>query len=150
MMRIWLNQTVVREALHIDPDNFFFQCDNGVGFNYTSTRKELMPFYQRAIDDPNVRILIYNGDTDPSLNSFYAQNWTAALGIPEKEEWRPWTLDGRQKMGGYVTRYANDFDYLTIRGSGHMVPEYKPAATLEFLTKWLADEDWLPYQNPSK
>ena len=33
-------------------------------------------------------------------------------------------------MGGYVTRYENDFDYLTIRGSGHMVPEFKPAATV--------------------
>ena len=31
-------------------------------------------------------------------------------------------------MGGYATRYANDFDFLTIRGAGHMVPEYKPEA----------------------
>ena len=52
-------------------------------------------------------------------------------------------------MGGYVTRYAGRFDFLTIRGSGHMVPEYKPAPALEFLSKWLADEDWLPYKAPT-
>ena len=52
-------------------------------------------------------------------------------------------------MGGYVTRYANDFDFLTIRGSGHMVPEFKPAASLEWLTKWLHNEDWLPYVAPA-
>lgn len=65
-------------------------------------------------------------------------------------------------MGGYVTRYIGDFDTLTIRGSGHMVPEYKPRygrmllqnsltyvlddrASLEFLTRWLRKEDWKPY-----
>ena len=31
-------------------------------------------------------------------------------------------------MGGYATRYVTDFDYVTIRGAGHMVPEYKPEA----------------------
>lgn len=31
-------------------------------------------------------------------------------------------------MGGYATRYVNDFDFVTIRGAGHMVPEYKPEA----------------------
>ena len=32
-------------------------------------------------------------------------------------------------MGGYVIEYPGDFAYLTIRGAGHMVPEYmyKPA-----------------------
>ena len=26
-----------------------------------------------------------------------------------------------------------------------VVPEFKPAATLEWLTKWLTNEDWQPY-----
>ena len=59
------------------------------------------------------------------LNSFYAQNWTSALGYAETQEWRPWTIDGKEAMGGYITRYEHDFDYLTIRGAGHMVPEYQ-------------------------
>ena len=37
------------------------------------------------------------------------------------------------------------FDYLTIRGSGHMVPEFKPSQTLAWLTAWLHKEDWKPY-----
>jgi carboxypeptidase C (cathepsin A) len=45
-------------------------------------------------------------------------------------------------MGGFVTRYEGDFDYLTIRGSGHMVPQYKPKAALAFLNAWLANEDY--------
>ena len=80
-----------------------------------------------------LRILIYDGDADPGLNSgllsfclvlvqvdvvhgylfaptslgFYAQNWTSSAGIPELESWRPWTRDGKIKMGGYVPAYAH-------------------------------------------
>ena len=40
--------------------------------------------------------------------------------------WRPWTVDGRQQMGGYVTRYQTgsvkgSFDFATVRGAGHKV-----------------------------
>ena len=93
----------------------------------------------------SLRVLVYNGDTDPSINSFAAQNWTVALGLKETEEWRPWTIDSKSRMGGYVTRYEGDFDFLTIRGSGHMVPQFKPAAAYAFLKAWLANEDYKPY-----
>jgi serine carboxypeptidase-like clade I len=63
----------------------------------------------------------YSTDTDPAINSFAAQNWTSHLGLKEVESWRPWTVDGCRRMGGYVTRYEGDFDFLTIRGAGHMV-----------------------------
>lgn len=50
-------------------------------------------------------------------------------------------------MGGYVTRFEGHFDFLTIRGSGHMVPEFKPAASLAFLSTWLQNKDY-PTYNP--
>ena len=48
------------------------------------------------------------------------------MNVPETQSWRGWTLDGQTRMGGYVTRYqvadpSGSFDYLTVRGSGHMV-----------------------------
>jgi hypothetical protein len=57
------------------------------------------------------------------INAFQTQNWTRSLGIPEKAEgsWRPWTFDGCQYIGGYVTEYEYDFTFLTVKGSGHMV-----------------------------
>ena len=85
-----------------------------------------MPFYyDLAKNHPDMRVLVYNGDADPGINSFVSQNWTASLGLTETQSWRPWTLDGCQRMGGYVTRYEGDFDFLTIRGSGHMVPQVR-------------------------
>jgi carboxypeptidase C (cathepsin A) len=85
---------------------------------------------------------------DPGINSFVSQNWTVALGFKETQAWRPWTVDGKQQMGGYVTRYENNFDFLTIRGAGHMVPEFKPTASLAFLTAFLKNEDYMPYAKP--
>ena len=36
-----------------------------------------------------------------------------------------------------------------IRGSGHMVPEFRPKQTLEWLRRWLGDEDWQRYARPA-
>merc|ERR1712093_785862 len=100
-----------------------------------------MPFYLWLAQTTDIRGVIYNGDTDPGINSFVSQNWTVSLGLEEEQPWRPWTLDGQQRMGGYVTRYKGGLDFLTIRGSGHMVPEYKPAAALAFMSQWLQGKD---------
>ena len=142
---VWAAQPSVLAALNVPADAVFFSGDNGDGMTYTLTETNLMPFYiDVAANHPELRSLVYNGDTDPGINSFVSQNWTVALGLDESEGgWRPWTLDGCQRMGGYVTRYDGDFDFLTIRGSGHMVPTFKPEAAKEFMGKWIANE---PYQ----
>jgi carboxypeptidase C (cathepsin A) len=140
----WANNTDVRRALHVAHDAVFFDAD---GWDmYDSTEPELVPFYREAAEQTKLRILVYNGDTDPGLNSFRAENWTKAIGLAEKESWRPWTTDGKVHMGGFVTRYEHDLDYLTIRGSGHMVPEYKPEAAFAFLKAWLGNEEYPHYQ----
>jgi hypothetical protein len=148
-MTKWLETKEVKAALHIPAQASFFLSDNGVGFNYSLTETNLMPFYQHLAMHTDVRVLVYNGDTDPGINSFIAQNWTTSLGFKEKEAWRPWTLDGAQQMGGYVTRYDGNFDFLTIRGSGHMVPQYKPAAAFRFISQWLADKEFGRYVPPA-
>jgi carboxypeptidase C (cathepsin A) len=48
-------------------------------------------------------------------------------------------------MGGYVTQYEGDFSFLTIRGSGHMVPQFKPEAALEFMGRFIHNEEWQTY-----
>ena len=45
-----------------------------------------------------------------------------------------------------VTRDQNEFDFLTIRGAGHMVPEYKPEAAFVMLRSFLSGEAYPPYR----
>ena len=147
---MYANVTEVRDALHVSQDSFFFSGDDGIGFNYTLTERNLMPFYKDVAvgkyADLGVRVMVYNGDTDPGINSFVAQNWTSSLGLEETSAWRPWTLDSCARMGGYVTSYEGDFSFLTIRGAGHMTPTYKPEASFEMFRSWIMGEEWKKYE----
>jgi len=151
-MNIWLNQSDVRQHLHVASNSYFFNGDNGDGFNYTSTEPNVLPFYLHCIKDTDLRVLVYNGDTDPGINSLITQDkyfdYLHNQGISVIQNWRPWTLDGKQRMGGYVQEFDGQFAYLTIRGSGHMVPEFKGAAALEFITRFVKGEDYQKYVHP--
>ena len=51
----------------------FFDGDNGAGMVYKSTEPDLRPFYQHVANSTALRVIVYNGDTDPAINSFVAQ-----------------------------------------------------------------------------
>ena len=84
MMLKYLARDEVKDALHVPRDAFFFQCDNGEGFNYTCDTQTVIPIYHRALQ-AGLRVLVYDGDVDPGLNAFYAQNWTSSLGLATLE-----------------------------------------------------------------
>lgn len=148
-MNLWLNRSDVRTALGVDPSANFFSGDNGVGFNYTLTEHNVLPIWQQALQR-GMRVLAYNGDTDPGINSFVTQDkyftFLDGIGMAQTQAWRPWTLDGKKQMGGYVVEYHQGaFAFLTIRGAGHMVPEYKGPAALAFLKHFLNGTDYPTY-----
>jgi len=142
VMKKYFQMAAVKDAFHVK--GTFFEVDNAEGdFDYTPTEPNLSGFYQEV--NGKLRVLIYNGDTDPAITSFATSNWTSNLGFTETQHWRPWTVDGCRKTEGYVTRYQGDFDFLTIRGAGHMVPTYKPAATFAFMQAWFLNQNYLPF-----
>ena len=69
--------------------------DNGAGFVYNLTWLSNLPLMRRLQsneDGRGISVLVYNGETDPSISSVKSQNWTFSLGFPLKEAWRPWTF----------------------------------------------------------
>jgi len=166
-LSIWVGSDVVREALHVNLDSNFVSGDNGAGLNYSISERNLMPFYRHVAGETPLRVLIYNGDTDPGLNSFVGESWTSSLGLNVKRSWRPYTLDGKKLVVGYITQYMGKFryiefilnfrfigfkilgnlDYMTIRGSGHMVPQYKPQVAAMFISRWLKNEALPEFQS---
>lgn len=148
VLRQWAGRPEVRTSLHVPQDAAFYNGDGGDDFPYNLTEPSLLPFYMDLLGSSNVRVLVYNGDTDPGVNVFFTENWTSSMGLREVQPWRPWTVDGGQRVAGHVTRYEHNFDFLTIRGAGHMVPEYKPEAAFVFLSSFLANEDYPSYSSP--
>ena len=73
-MNIWLKLTSVKKALNIQADNRFNSADNGIGMNYTLSEKNLLPFYQHVMQKTDLKVLVYNGDTDPGINSMVTQD----------------------------------------------------------------------------
>jgi carboxypeptidase C (cathepsin A) len=150
---VWTMDPNVRKAINVPLKSNFFSGDNAVGMNYELTEKNLMPFYEKMAKETDMRIIVYNGDTDPAINSFSAGNWTSSLKLKETKEWTPWTLDSCKRMGGYVTSYEGDFKFVTIRGSGHMVPTFKPEATFSMIESFLSGKSLKEYdascENPS-
>ena len=63
---------------------------------------------------PRRSLLLHRPPARPS------QWWTSSMGIPVVSPWAPWTTTAGS-VGGYVTQYAKNFTFITVRGAGHMV-----------------------------
>ena len=73
-----------------------------------------------------------------------AMEWTSGLGFPVTKAWHPWFGDrnagGSRVAAGYSTSYggaAKDFAFVTVKGAGHEVPTFKPAAAFTLFTSFL-------------
>jgi len=143
----WLNLPEVKQALHVHQNITWIERDGWD--HYTRSEKDVRPIYKELAG--KYRTLIFYGDLDPGVPYNGGEEWTSSMGFELVRPWRPWTVDGATQMAGHVVHYADSFDFLTIRASGHMVPQYKPAAGLSMLAHWLRNESWpeySPYQPP--
>ena len=127
----WITLPEVKAALHVAPNSNYWSFDNGEGFVYNVSWPTGLPLMRRLQTGADgIKVLVYNGETDPSVSSVRSQRWTFELGFPLKEAWRPWTFGGNSSdiVAGSVVQWEGDFTHATVRGSGHMVSPRAPFA----------------------
>jgi len=129
----WLNLPLVQKALHVDSANVSSWQICG-GADYVKTLGDARPAYKGIIDN-GYTVLIYSGDVDSCVPYVGTEVWTRELGYKEVTPWAPWTV--QEQVMGYVTYYDKSFTYLTVKGAGHMVPQYQPEAALNMITRYL-------------
>lgn len=132
---LWLNQEVVRKAIHAKLENVtgpWELCTRRI--HYSHDAGSMLP-YHRNLTLQGYRALIFSGDHDMCVPFTGTQAWTASLGYRILDEWRPWITN--TQVAGYLQSYENNLTFLTVKGSGHTVPEYKPQEALEFYSRWL-------------
>ncbi|KVG98785.1 Peptidase S10, serine carboxypeptidase, partial [Cynara cardunculus var. scolymus] len=132
---VWLNNEAVRSALHADPISVagnWELCTDKIRYYHDAGS---MIKYHQNLTARGYRALIYSGDHDMCVPFTGSEAWTRSLGYAVTDEWRNWQVDGQ--VSGFVQGYDNGLTFLTVKGSGHTVPEYKPKEALAFYTRWL-------------
>lgn len=119
----YMNRPEVRQALHI-PDNLpsWSICSDDVGQVYGKIYGDMTPFIKKILD-ARVRVLLYYGDTDMACNFMMGQQFSAKLGLKRVLNKQPWKFD--RQIAGFKTLYNKGLTFLTIRGAGHMAPQWK-------------------------
>mmetsp|Transcript_10022 Transcript_10022/g.36653 ORF Transcript_10022/g.36653 Transcript_10022/m.36653 type:complete len:531 (+) Transcript_10022:48-1640(+) len=103
--------------------------------------------------------IVYNGDSDPCVTYEGTRNAVAKVGFPivPGGDYRPWffnmtaaeagfveskplifgpalsVIGGGSQFAGHIVNYENNLSFVTIHGSGHMVPQFRPRPALHFL-----------------
>ncbi|CAH9093983.1 unnamed protein product [Cuscuta europaea] len=131
----WLSNAEVRKAIHAEKEDItgpFEICTDRLTFSHDAGS---MIKYHKNLTSRGYRALIYSGDHDMCVPYTGTQAWTKSIGYKVTDEWRAWMVD--EQVAGYVQAYDHNLTFLTIKGAGHTVPEYKPQEALTFYTRWL-------------
>ncbi|CAL0328184.1 unnamed protein product [Lupinus luteus] len=131
----WLNNDDVRKAIHAVNTTVFSDwelCTNAVVYFH---EKGSMINYHKNLTSKGYRALIYSGDHDLAVPFTGTQAWITSLGYKIVDEWRPWIID--YQVAGYTQGYEKNLTFLTIKGAGHIVPEFKPREALYFYSHFL-------------
>ncbi|CAA7023710.1 unnamed protein product [Microthlaspi erraticum] len=134
----WLSDPSVRKAVHAKQENEIGSwklCTNQVLYTHDTGS---MIAYHRNLTLNGYRALIFSGDHDMCVPFTGSEAWTKSMGYKVVDEWRPWMSYGQ--VAGFTQGYANNLTFLTIKGAGHTVPEYKPREALDFYSRFLAGE----------
>ncbi|XP_010251666.1 PREDICTED: serine carboxypeptidase-like 20 [Nelumbo nucifera] len=130
----WLNNEEVRKAIHAEEVLVVTWELCTYKINYYHDAGSMIK-YHRNLTSQGYRALIFSGDHDMCVPFTGTEAWTRSLGYKIIDEWRPWTCN--EQIAGYIQGYDKNITFLTIKGAGHTVPEYKPQEALAFYSRWL-------------
>ncbi|KAI2662412.1 Lysosomal protective protein [Labeo rohita] len=135
----WLNRGDVRKALHI-PDVLprWDICSDAVGNQYHTIYETVKDVYQKLLA-LGLRALVYNGDTDMACNFLGDQWFVEQLGQKASTLYKPWISDNQ--IAGFYQQFGN-ITFLTVKGAGHMVPQWAPGPSFQMLQSFLSNKPY--------
>ncbi|KAK2167443.1 hypothetical protein NP493_1277g00003 [Ridgeia piscesae] len=136
----YLNRADVRKALHIPAGIPQWEiCSGTVGTSYKMLYKTMRSQYLKILATKKQRILVYNGDVDMACN-FLGDQWFAESldqqVVMNRTMWHYKAKDGSKQVAGFVKHFQN-LSVVTVKGSGHMVPQDKPIPALKMFTSFI-------------
>jgi carboxypeptidase C (cathepsin A) len=139
--RQYLNRPDVQTALHVKKTKWEI-CNFNINGGYDRTEDSMVPIYKFLLAN-KVKVLIYSGDTDFAVPYTGSEFWTSSMGLTVTgTAWRQWSFKDAlgNQVAGYVTDYSEGLTFATVKGSGHMVPQFKPIPALVMFQKTLTGQ----------
>jgi len=129
---IYLNRVDVQQHLHVvtQGNRPWAICSDVL--HYTKIYQSMYDVYKEIFTFPGIHGLSYNGDTDMACNFLGNQWFVESLNLGVREEYQPWKLPGSAQVSGFRKTYDR-FKYYTVKGAGHMVPQWRPDQALYIL-----------------
>lgn len=134
----FFNRKDVKAAFNVNSDILWQMCSDNVGERYQRDMRGSFYLYPKLLNS-GLKILIYSGDTDGAVPYNGTQKWINNLALPVLKPWKSWRVNN-SNVAGYRTVYQG-LTFATIKGVGHMVPQWKPEETFYMLTQFLNGAD---------
>ena len=84
--------------------------------------------------------MIYHGDVD-FMCDFIGGEWAIeSMKLATIDAYQPWHVldsDGTNQTGGFFKQYDKNMTFVTIKGAGHMAPQWKPAESLQMFERFV-------------
>ena len=134
----YLNDPEVQTDLHITGSPTWEMCNGDVGNNWKYQQEASLWIYRVLSHAPDLRSLFYSGDTDGAVPNLGTQKWIRALKRNVTQQWAPWYVNGQ--VAGYYEKYEGNLDFSTIKGVGHMAPQWAREQTYSLVKNWMAGD----------
>jgi len=132
----WLNKKEVQQAIHAKPAQWA-TCSDKVDYSDESLATPMEPTWKWLVENaPHLRMTIVSGDDDSVCGTLGTQSWIWNMNYAAEVDWKKW-MDSNGQMGGWLTKFKDAFNFVTVHSAGHMVPEQQPMRSLEVFTMYL-------------
>lgn len=116
----YLNNPKNRELLNIPSDvPAWNMCSDTIDYNL---QNEASQWIYSILKNQGIRMLFFSGDSDGAVPTEGTRLWIEELGWKVAKKWRHWKT-GNQ-VSGFIEQYEGGLDFVTIRGVGHMAPQW--------------------------
>jgi hypothetical protein len=109
--------------------------------HYKQSAGDITELYRKLVQ--KYRVVIFSGDVDACVPYWGSEKFTASIGGNITKSWHAWTSNSVEDKGEVVAGYAvgyKDFEFVTVKGAGHMVATFKPMFALTAFKKFLNAE----------
>ena len=139
----WLNRPDVQKALHVYNETkpiHFALCNDKFATTYYRGTKGSIEIYREILIPSEIKILIYSGDTDGAVPFNGTRAWIDQSNLTVDQKYRPWWID-EELVAGFVETYTEGLTFVTVKGTGHMVPQWKRPESFHMIKSFLNGED---------